>query len=306
MSREAVELRARIGNLPALAYALDGRGAAIAAPNTSAEHRAVGRELRHVAEQIGDRERVVSGHYHGFVEKINRGDVKHAQTDLHAATRIAEELRQPAQLWQVRSAWTMLALGAGRLSEAEQLIPDVLALGERAQPGNAAAGRHALLHAARIPGPPRGSRVDGRNVAAEYPARPVFRCVLAHLHVQRAHISEAQRVFDDLASGDDFAGLPFDMEWLYGMSLLAETCCSLDDRIGRCSLRATRSLRRVQRRRYAGGHPGFGLALSGLLAATLERWNAAGKHYDNASAMNASMGARPWQAHTQADHRGCC
>ena len=149
-----------------------------------------------MAEQIGDRERVVSGHYHGFVEKINRGDVKHAQTDLHAATRIAEELRQPAQLWQVRSAWTMLALGAGRLSEAEQLIPDVLALGERAQPGNAAAAYAMHCYTLR--------EFEGRleevesmvaNVAAEYPARPVFRCsARSSPRPARAHLRGAASV----------------------------------------------------------------------------------------------------------------
>ena len=109
-------------------------------------------------------------------------------------------------------------------------------------------------------------------------------------------------MFDDLAT-DDFAGLPFDMEWLYGMSLLAETCCSLDDTESAAVLYELLAP-------YAAfnvvdtpeGIRGSVSRYLGLLAATLERWNAAGKHYDNASAMNASMGARPWQAHTQADH----
>ena len=60
LSREAVELARRAGNPAALAYALDGRLAAISAPDTVAECLALGRELREVAERIGDPERVVN------------------------------------------------------------------------------------------------------------------------------------------------------------------------------------------------------------------------------------------------------
>jgi tetratricopeptide (TPR) repeat protein len=37
----------------------------------------------------------------------------------------------------------------------------------------------------------------------------------------------------------------------------------------------------------------------GALAATLERWDDAARHFEDALAMNARMDARPWLAHTQ-------
>ena len=37
----------------------------------------------------------------------------------------------------------------------------------------------------------------------------------------------------------------------------------------------------------------------GMLAATMERWEDAAQHFEDALAMNARMGARPWLAHTQ-------
>src|SRR5436189_2034576 len=64
LSREAVELARRTGNPAALAYALDGRCAAIVAPDTVAECLALATELREVAERIGDTDRVVHGHLH--------------------------------------------------------------------------------------------------------------------------------------------------------------------------------------------------------------------------------------------------
>src|SRR5262249_49616563 len=37
----------------------------------------------------------------------------------------------------------------------------------------------------------------------------------------------------------------------------------------------------------------------GLLAATLERWDDAQRHFEHALTMNATLGARPFLAHTQ-------
>jgi DNA-binding NarL/FixJ family response regulator len=40
----------------------------------------------------------------------------------------------------------------------------------------------------------------------------------------------------------------------------------------------------------------------GMLAATLARWEESEQHFQNAVAMNAKLGARPWLAHTQHDY----
>jgi uncharacterized protein HemY len=40
----------------------------------------------------------------------------------------------------------------------------------------------------------------------------------------------------------------------------------------------------------------------GILAATLKRWQEAERHFEDAVAMNAQMGARPWLAHTHTDY----
>jgi hypothetical protein len=70
LSGEAVELARRTGDPAALAYALDGRAAAIVAPDTVTELLALGSELRQVAERIGDKERVAAAHYLRVVAQL--------------------------------------------------------------------------------------------------------------------------------------------------------------------------------------------------------------------------------------------
>ena len=54
------------------------------------------------------------------------------------------------------------------------------------------------------------------------------------------------------------------------------------------------------------GHPEICLGSAsrylGLLAATMERWDAACAHFEHALEVNARMGARPWVARTQYDY----
>jgi hypothetical protein len=49
-------------------------------------------------------------------------------------SQIADELRQPVQLWQARIAQAMLALWLGRLSKGKELAAGALELGERPHP----------------------------------------------------------------------------------------------------------------------------------------------------------------------------
>jgi tetratricopeptide (TPR) repeat protein len=304
LGRGAVELARRTGNLSALAYALDGHAAATCGgPGTQAQHLALGSELREVAARIGDRERVQAGHMQRFAAQLTLGEVSGAQADLTAASRIAEELRQPAQLWQVHACWAMLALAAGRLGEAEELIPRAFALGERAQREMAISARAFHLYTLRdFQGHLDQAEATIRDAATEYPARPVFRCAHAYLHARLGRTSVARRTLRDLAEGD-FATLPLDMEWLFAMSLLAESCSLLGDAetasIVYSLLVPQAALNAVD---WPEGIRGSVSRYLGLLAATMGHLQDAATHFDHALAMNGSMGARPWLAHTQHEY----
>jgi DNA-binding SARP family transcriptional activator len=305
LSREAVQLARRGGNPAALAYALDGRLAAISAPDTVAESLALVRELRDVAERIGDPERLANALDHRRTMQLIAGELRDAEAALEMEGRLFERLRQPAQLWQVYSAHAMFALAAGRLTDAEELIPQAFAFGERVLPDVAIPVYRIQCHALRD----FQGRLDEiapaiRDLVAEYPTRPVFRCVLAQVHARLGHVSESQRALDDLAQ-DDFAGLPFDQEWLYGMSLLADTSARLGDSdAGAVLYRLLIPWAAFS----AADHPeGFRGSISrylGLLATMRQSWEEAQLHFENALATNARMGARPWLAHTENDYAG--
>jgi hypothetical protein len=304
LSAEAVRLARRAADPAALAFAIDGRAAAIISPATVAERLALGHELQAVAERAGDAERRVQGHIHRAMAQLEVGDVAAAEVDVEAASRIVRELMMPAQLWQICGIQAMLALAAGRLTDAAELIPRALALGERAQP-TAAIPVYTLQRYTLSDFRGEGlqdAEASIRRLAAEYPARAVFRCVLALLHARLARPAEAKQALDAL-SRDDFSALPFDQEWLFGMSFLAETAALLGDADSAAVLYGL--LLPWAGRNVIDQAEGMRGALArylGMLAATGERWDAARMHFEDALAMNASMGARPWLAHTATDY----
>jgi DNA-binding SARP family transcriptional activator len=303
LSKEAVELARATENPSALAYALDGRVPVIIAPDTVTECLAVATELREVAARIGDTLRVAHGHLHECITRVMVGDAGELDASVHAMSRLTDELKQPAHLWEARAAKAVLALAAGRFTEAEELIEQALALGERVKPEMAIPvyrlQRYTLCD---FRGGVENLEPAIRELVADWPARPAFRCALAHLHARLGRRSEAQRALDDLTR-DDCSALPFDQEWLYGMSLLAETAALLSDTDSAAVLyRLLVPWAAFNAADWPEAIRGSASRYLGILAATRRRWDEAGMHFEDAVAMNARMGARPWLAHTQHDY----
>src|SRR5205085_9560378 len=149
--------------------------------------------------------------------------------EIEVLRKLADELRQPAQRWHVGTGRTMLALMEGRFEEAEQLIEETLALGQRAQSWNAVVSHRLALFVLR--------RAQGRlaeledtisRSVHEYPALMRFRCALAHLYSQLGRERDARATFDDLLSRD-LAHEHVDAEWLFSIVLLADPCAALRD-----------------------------------------------------------------------------
>jgi tetratricopeptide (TPR) repeat protein len=301
VSDEAVELARRIGRPSTLAYALAGRGAAIIAPDTVDECFAIGTELCDLATEVGETEAVVDGHYHRLIAHLELGRLDAALLELEAMNQVAEALRQPAQLWQVSATRAMIALGVGAFEDARALISQALAIGERAQ------GTMAIpafrLHRFMLDDF-EGRLEQGEDALADsvrqYPARPVLRCALAYVHARLGRAEKAQAVVEDLA-GNDFSALPFDFEWLYATSLLAEACALVGDE-------ASEGVLYKLLLPYAGlnvvdapeGMRGPVARYLGILGMRT-RTNAE-RHFENAIEMNRTMGTRPWLAHAQEDY----
>jgi tetratricopeptide (TPR) repeat protein len=303
LATEAVELARIAGNSAALAYALAGRAHAITAPDTVDECLSLGTELQNVATQSGDRERVVAAHAIRFMAQLMVGDVRGAEVDLAASSVIAQELGQPAQLWDVCAGRALLALAAGRFAEADELATEAWALGEHAIPEGARPTYHLQQYGlSELRGGLDELEPAIRDLVAGYAARPVFRCVLAHLHARLGRLPEARRELEHFAAGH-FSALPFDQEWLFGMSLLAESSALVDDGDSAATLYELLAPWGAFNAVDVGeGFRGSIFRYLGILSTTLSRWDDAVRQFEAALQMNEGMGARPWLALTQHDY----
>lgn len=303
LSNEAVALARRSHSPTALAYALDGRAAAIIAPDTIGECLQIADELVRVADAAGDKERSFYGRLARFTAQVFAGASTNAEADLATVNRHAVDLRQPQQLFQALSADAMFALGQGRLADAETLIERARTYGASAQPEMAipiyTLQRYALFEL-------RGNEHDLTSAVsaliADFPARPVFRCVLAHLRARANQHEEAATALAEL-TGDTIAALPFDQEWLFGMSLLAEVCA----RVGATTAAAILyppllPWANLIVADYPEAIRGSVSRYLALLAVQLGLTDDADAHFRRALDMNERMGLRPWLAFTQADY----
>ena len=93
------------------------------------------------------------------------------------------------------------------------------------------------------------------------------------------------------------------MEWLYGMSLLAETSALLGDADSAPVLyRLLVPWGAFNADDYPEGVRGSVSRYLGLLAKGTDRRDEAASHFEDALAINERMGARPWLARTQNDY----
>lgn len=303
VSSEALRLARGSGDLAVLAYALDGRTSAIIAPDTQAEVLELATEMGTVAERIADHERVVHSHVHRLFAYVLLGEMDEVERALEAIEPMAAKLGQPAQRWLVHSAQADVALALGRADEAEGLISQAYAFGELAQPEMAVPVYHAQrIRLCDFRVGLEETEPGIRGVVEMYPARAVFRCVLAQLLAKLGRKQEAQWLLDDLAA-DDFAKLPFDQEWLFGMSLLADTAIRVGDTDRAPDLyRLLLPWARINASDHPEGFRGSIARDLARLAAVMERWDEAEGHFEGALELNRRTGARPWLAHTQAGY----
>jgi DNA-binding SARP family transcriptional activator/DNA polymerase III delta prime subunit len=305
LSQRAVEMARRLDDPATLAYALDARHVVIWGPDTVEERAAITAETARLAEEAGDEERAFQIHYWRVASFLEVGDLSAARDELAAAVRLAEELRQAAQRWYVAVIQAQLVLLEGRFAEAERLIEQALALGQQAQSWEALVYYRLQTFGLRsAQGRLEELEETIRESVDEYPGYRVFSCALASLLCDLGHEAECREIFEALAA-DDFAELPRDEEWLFGMTLLAPICAALRD-TSRAAVMY--ELLSPYAHRNALGVPevstGSVSGSLGPLAATMGRWDEASRHFEEAIAMNTRMGAGPWLARTQHDYAG--
>ena len=113
IAQEAVDMARRLGDPSTLAYTLEGRYDADWGPDALDRRLAIADELLALAAAVGDAERAYAGHDCRFIAMLEAGDLAGARRSHEAATRLADQLRQPAQLWDSAARRALLALYEG-------------------------------------------------------------------------------------------------------------------------------------------------------------------------------------------------
>jgi Cdc6-like AAA superfamily ATPase len=312
LSLDAVEMARRLGDAPTLAYALDARCVAIWGPHeTIQERHAVTSELVEVAEGTGDKELMYDAHILRFALAMEIGDMSAAYSELEAQTQLADELRQPAQLWFQAVLRTTLATFEGRLAEAEELLREAVERGKQAAGLIADVYQIVQLWALR--------REQGRLAEIERPLSDasrrfgmyeVLRCIRAHVEAELGHRSSAREELRALAA-NSFAALPRNDDWIFGVCLLAEVSKWVDD-YAHADLVYESLVPFSGRNALAppGACIGSVARPLGIVAGCTGRWSEAERYFAEALERHAMMGARPSAARTTCDwaemllHRG--
>jgi DNA-binding SARP family transcriptional activator len=300
---EALELARAIGDPPTLAYALAATAAALIAPHNARARLAEGDEIIAQAARARDRERLFDGHEHAYWAAWELGDPDRRAADLAAMARVANELRQPAQLWTLAAAEATLALSQGRFAEATELIERAAAVGGRAVAWSATATRRLQVFMLRL----EQGRLDGfesevRDNAHEFPSPLIHGAVLARVHAATDRTDAAASLLEELMRRD-LSAWHVDEEWLASICLLAETCAIVDDaeRAG-----ALYELLVPYGAQNAVALPELALDCVsrplGILATLQDRCEDAERHFEDALRMNQRMGAHPWVARTHEEH----
>ena len=270
-------------------------------PEKTRESLAYATEIVCLAEETGDREMALDGCSWSILHLAELGDIQALDVQLAVRTRLAQEMQHPHHLYMSAANQAMRVLLDGCFAEGEQLAQQALAVGQRLQ----TEGVHGtfgmqMFTLRREQGRLHELAPVVRHFVQQHGAASTWRPGLALIYSELGREREARAAFEQLAA-HDFADLPQDSLWLTCMAYLAEVCAFLGDARRAATLYRLLLPYNGYTVVVGGAYVCYGAAARylGVLAATMERWEDAAQHFEDALAMNARMGARPWLAHTQ-------
>jgi tetratricopeptide (TPR) repeat protein len=302
VGEEAVATARRVGDPSTLAFALSGLAGAQHGHGDHARRLEVTRELREVAGAIGNKEGLCEALTAECLVYSERNDFEAIRANVQLYAELANDLRQPSQLWLARAWEAVLALHEGRFPEAERLVLNAFEIGARAQAKECNSAYAVQLYLLRREQGRAGEAKEPlQRSAAENPARPFFRCTLATLAVDSGNLTEARRLFEELAV-DHFAIVPPDNERFLAAAFLTEACTALGDTRRAAALyEQNADLVEWGAANMPEGTAGAMARTLGALAAMLGRADEAVVLHRRAIEIDTTTGGVPWVAYAQAE-----
>lgn len=231
------------------------------------------------------------------------GDTAQALAAAQSHLQYSQTTRDPFNEATAVTALAMIATHEGRFADAERLALQALRCGERFDRANASGILGVQMftlrrHQGRLRelAPVLQQFLAGQALAA------IWRPGLAALHGELGALDQAREVFEGLAR-EGFAGIAQDAIRIASLVYLAEVCVQLQDAT-RAALLFELLLPFAERNIVFGAHTAsFGAAgrVLGMLATTLQQWDAAQQHFEFALRLDERSGGLPWLALTRCE-----
>jgi len=296
LSQDAVDMALRLGDPEALVEALHGRHWATLSPDSIDERLANAQEMLLVATGAAHEEAAFLARHARLHCRLELCDISAVDAELSAMEQLSARIQQPFYLWHVACLHGMRALIQGRAIEAERIVGDALEFG-RVRQSEYVTYMHedAQIFAIRwTQGRMEGLRDRVREHGERYPEIPRWRNVLlaAELGDERAARAEVER-----HARHGFTDLPRDGLWILHACGLAQACALIGDE-RRAELLYDQLVPFAERNAISISTLPFGPVSMrlGSLAASLSRWEQAERHFDDASELCESLGARAFTA----------
>jgi tetratricopeptide (TPR) repeat protein len=303
ISREAVELARRLGDVASLGGALRARWMAVWGPDGLDERLALAEETLRLARATGDQELELAARSRRATSSLQAGDIQVVEADVAGCARLVEELRMPAHQWTAATMRAMLALLRGSLDQAETLAEQARSL--QPEGPNALFAYNDLIEVLRW---------DQGRLQELFPAwqeqlaqSPRFlwpRLWLSLTDVDLGNELTARRSLQPLAA--QLTRRPRDGLWLPAVAVAALVATRLQEPGAAGRLYQALVPYRNQVIVGAMPHPvvcwGSASFYLGLLAAVTSSWAEAGGHFEAAIAAHERLGARPLLARTRYEY----
>jgi tetratricopeptide (TPR) repeat protein len=253
--------------------------------------------------RAGDHHGLLLNRLHRATLLLEQGDIAASAFEVEAFQRLALEVNQPQALWIAQALRACRLLLEGRLAEVEAIAAECLQTGHRVQDHNALQTFGVHITLVRIEQGRAAEMLDAlRTFAASYPRTVAWRAIYTFALHSAGERAACAAEFQS-SKVNRFA-LPEDLVWQISMAWFSEVCHALGDAEAAATL--------YERFAASSGRSvviGYGIACLGsvdrylaLLCATLDRRDAAERHFQQALEMNRRLGGTLPLAHTLFDY----
>ena len=295
LSRTGLALAREVSDPAVLYDALDARLRLMGRPDELRLRLALARELKQVAQQLGDRERCFLACMALIQPLIALGQLADADREQEQCVQLAEALDLPRFTLQVLRLRLQRALGDGQFEEVRELTKRAVAVRGPAPPSpHYLVSLYAWQTSTRVA---RGDRAWAeRHALALLPKIDQSRLLRAHmaaLHAACESLAAARSCYAPLLEPAVLAVV--DEDWLLMLSWIADAVIACEDhaaaRIVYAALspHAALNVTHFEWLMYVGACDHW----LGALASLLGEWQQAATHLVRAVDLNGRLGARP-------------